>query len=259
VISFAAAWIFITLLPVTNLLPTIGPLPAERFVYLASVGSSILLGWIAWRAYEYRPESLRTWPAIVAVVTGWFVLYSAALSIQGSGYYTSDVAWARGVRSTNTRFTMFRGAAAQHLEKAGLLKEARAEYQVTLAQGSEHPLDWIGLARVERKLGRKARALELLTEAKDKIPNNSAIYYQLGICYAETEDMGHAASAFEQAIQINPKHGPAWRNLGKANLKLGKYAEAVSAFQQAFKLIQPSPKDRSDLERAREAVMRDEE
>lgn len=219
ILAFASFWMLINLLPVSNIIPIYGPLPAERFVYLASVASSILIGLFVWKLYELRPKSIRVWPFVVAMLAGGYFLYSAAYVVHGSRYYCSDIAWAQGIVDTQTRFAMFRYTAAQTFENAGMLDDAIREYETAL-ELDEGELQSFVRADVE---------------------------YRLGLCYVQTGDLIGAADAFARSADIAPSNGKAWRNYGRAKLELRDYPEAVRGYEQAFKLFKPKPRDHYEL------------
>lgn len=248
VVSFGAMWMFVTLLPVANILPTSGPLPAERFSYMPSVGSSVILGWLAWKAYLYRPRRVMVWPVAVATLIGWFVLYSAVLSMVGAQVYQSDLSWARAVSATNGRF--FRGWAGLILAREGYPEEAVKEYEAAIRHDPNDLSNHVELAGVKRALGKPDDALEVLLAAGERFGESASIDYNLGIAFAELGEMEQAAQAFARATQIKPDFSLAWRKLGRANLRLGRFEEAVSAYKQAFSLAKPALRDHLEIGQA---------
>ncbi|MCL5105488.1 MAG: tetratricopeptide repeat protein [Armatimonadetes bacterium] len=250
-ISFGSMWIFLALLPVTNLLPTIGPVPQERFVYLASVGSSLIFGWLACRMVEFKPTSIRIWPAVSRVIICWLVLYCGALTAGGCRCYQSNVAWARAVG--NTRFAAYNCVAGKYFMQAGYYKEADASYRKAMAQARKGDLDasdFVGYAVVKRHLGRPDQAVELLKTAKTMFGDTAAIEYHLGVSYAEAGNIRRAAASFVRATDIEPRMAFSWRNLGRARLELREFRGAVEAYERAFSTIKPNVKDRFALGQA---------
>ncbi len=226
VLSFGLAWVFVAVLPVSDILPVHGLLPVERFAYPASVGSSIILGWIAWWLYRLKPRRVRMWPILAPILFAGYVLYCGTLAYEGSQIYTSNVAWARRIAATNPRYRIFRASAAKYFADAGLLAESMREYQATL------DLSWKGFSR------------------QDRID----MQYTLGLMFVATGDLPRAARAFRKTVEIDPTFGKAWRNLGKASCLLGRYRDAVEAYERAGELVALSEKDRADLARARARV-----
>ncbi|MGQ9454258.1 MAG: tetratricopeptide repeat protein [Armatimonadota bacterium] len=241
-ISFALLWILLTLLPVVNILPTTGPLPAERFVYLPSAGSAMIVGWMAERILSWKPARVRTWPLIAKVLVVWFVLYCGALTVESCQPYSSDVAWARAVSASNTRF--FRSWAGYYFFKAGLYREAAREYQAAIKYGSRELTDYLGLANSYSALGFPDKAVRILMEAKHTIEDNERVELSLGNNYILLEDLEMAENAFQTAAKLNPKSHLAWIGIARVSLRLGKFEQAIEAYTKADQLGGLKPKDR---------------
>mgnify|MGYP003920084323 CR=1 FL=1 len=252
VVSFSALWMLVTLLPVTNIIPTGGLVPADRFVFLASVGSSTLLGWLAWRMYEYRPKSIRLWKLIAATFICWFTVYCSLLTVESNQIYSSNIGWAQAVAKCNRRW--LRQCSGYYFWKAGMLKEAVTEYRAAIKYEPDNLTAYLELSAVLRALGRPQEALEVMLLAQERFPPRGRIEYNLGVAYAEIGDLPQAAAAFARAVEIQPRYWRAWRNLGKANLKLGNYAEAIRAYERAFAITDLGPMSRIELGQAYKAL-----
>jgi tetratricopeptide (TPR) repeat protein len=136
---------------------------------------------------------------------------------------------------------------------AGLLEEAAAEYDATFELAKKHELiieDYINAAVVRRRLNDIGKSIDLLLAARRKFGDLPQIEYHLGIAYAEGGELENAAGAFRRATELKPDLDIAWRNLGRAQLELGRYGEAVAAYERAFATLEPSLKERLDLGRA---------
>ncbi len=247
-ISFGALWILVTLLPVSNILPTSGPLPTDRFVFLASVGSSIVLGWLVWLMYQYQPPSIRVWKAVVVTLVVWFVVYCAALAVVGARIYQSNVAWAQAIAEGNGR--LFRSWSGLHFWRAGLLQNAAKEFEAAIRSEPDVVANYCDLAAVWRQLGKPENALRVMQLARERFPATTRIEYESGITYAELGRMREAADAFSRAVELEPRYWPAWRNLGRARMKLGDYPAAVRAYERAFSIQDLGPKGHLELGRA---------
>jgi hypothetical protein len=247
-IAFAAFWILIAIVPVSNLLPTVGPLPADRFVFLASVGSSIVLGWLGEKALRWRREGMLTSRLLGKALVVWFILYCGAQTVLSSRNYLNDLAWAEAVAQADCRF--LRACSGYHFWKAGMYEEAIREYNASIRLEPDQLSAYTDLAKIRHELGQPAKALETMLLAKDRFPPRAAIEYHLGIAYAQNGELKEAAEAFARAVKLQPRHWRAWRNLGKANLKLRHYADAVRAYEKGFSIHDLGPASRVDLGRA---------
>ncbi len=241
-LAFALLWILVTLLPVVNLLPAMSPIPAERFVYLPSVGSSMIIGWLANRILTWKPRQLRIWRIIGWAIIVWFVLYCGALTVESCQPYSSDVAWARAISKTGGRF--FRSWAGYYFFKAGLYREAEHEYKAAIEHGSRDVTDYLGLANSLRALGRPNHAQKVLLEALEEIGDDARIYVSLGSSYILLGDLKKAEQAFSRAILLNPKLRAAWIGLARVSLRLGDFNKAIDSYAKANALGILSTNDR---------------
>lgn len=136
-VALGAWWIFIAVLPVSNLLPSLSALPAERFAYCASIGAAFILGWAAWKMLQWRPKALATWPIISVVLVLGYVAYCGALTISGCRYYSSSLEWAKAIQASDTRFVPFRAAAASYFADAGYIAGRSGDTKAAIEYYSE--------------------------------------------------------------------------------------------------------------------------
>jgi len=245
VIAFGALWMFLTLLPVSNILPAMSPVPAERFVYLPSVGSAIMIGWLAKRMLDWRPASIRVWPAVSIAIVVWYALYCAALTVQSSQPYSSNVAWSRAVSAIDGRF--FRAWAGYYFYGAGLYREAAHEYEAAIEHGPPNVGDYVRLSDARRALGQPEKAVDVLLDARARFGSSARVELSLGTAYAQAGRLLDAEAAFSRAVRLDPKSAGAWVGLGRARLRLSRYREAVSAYSYADSITELSPKDRFEF------------
>lgn len=66
---------------------------------------------------------------------------------------------------------------------------------------------------------------------------NALVHFQLGARLLLAGQPKEAVGALERSVALNPKFGPAWRNLAIAYRKLGRDREAKSAIAQADRLM----------------------
>jgi len=220
VLSFGAAWIFLSLLPVVDIISTNTRIPTERFCFTASVGSAMVLGWLFKRILDLRPKSMQIWPLLAGVVVSSYLLYSAALAVQDAQVYRTNLSWARYVAVTKPEWWAFRAIAGSILYRAGDLKAAVSEYEAAVK-------------------------MDEITEFDKAMAEN-----QMGLAWVGIGDMSKAAEAFTRATEHQPSLASAWLNLGRAELELKNYNAAVAAYERAGKIKKLSAKDSSELSNA---------
>jgi superkiller protein 3 len=76
-----------------------------------------------------------------------------------------------------------------------------------------------------------ARRLELLASID---PENSAIFYNLGVVYTFLKQVDEAIAHFQKAIELNPDYVEAWYNMGQIFLfKTKDFSRALNCFERA--------------------------
>ena len=83
------------------------------------------------------------------------------------------------------------------------------------------------------KISESVPYLESLTKSA---PLNSAVLYNLGICYNELGQYDEAVIRLKRAVQLDPGHAHAWVGIGNAYYRMRKPEQALEAFEKAVKL-----------------------
>ncbi len=224
VAAFSLGWIITTLVPASDFIHANTLLPAERFVYLPSVGSSILLGWLfsrAWNQALKTQNSLKFRASLVVLAAVWIFAF-AFFALINSLYYESNLAWARRVTQTNPKHRAFRELAARFYEEAGEAQAALRECEAIIDISS-------------KRLSRNKEAV---------------LRYNLGMTYAKIGDMVGAARAFAEVVELKPNVTEAWRDLGRAELRLGRFRKAIKAFERYTSMATPNLRDHLELGQA---------
>lgn len=61
--------------------------------------------------------------------------------------------------------------------------------------------------------------------------------YLLGLCYMKTQKYEQARKTLQQVIEREPEHGKAWTNLGRVQVRLDRFDEAVRSASRAVRLV----------------------
>lgn len=94
--------------------------------------------------------------------------------------------------------------------------------------------DYAAAARAEDAKDYPA-LLEHARQLVGHYPNSGLAHYILGVAYGKLGSYADAAGAFQQAIKLKPDYIDAWNNLGWAYSQAGKLPEAVGVFQHLIK------------------------
>jgi tetratricopeptide (TPR) repeat protein len=84
--------------------------------------------------------------------------------------------------------------------------------------------------------GRFPEAKRKLETLKTLEPENSVIFYNLGVVHSYLEEREEAAASYERAVHLNPQYVEAWFNLGQLGIIGKEYAKALTCFDRAAAL-----------------------
>ena len=238
--GFGALWFWITLAPsiAANLLPWPSMIMAERFLYLPTVGFSLVLGWItssllgpvAWgRTTQVRPVPSIGLAAVLlayAVLTLWrnedwrdeYRLYSRMVETTPGA----------AIPHINLAFTQLPrgevGPANQHLREA-----------VRLAPGN--PKAHAGLGLTETILGDREGGLRHGLQARALAPGNADVLASLGALYLHRGEPTRALPELTESLRIKPNQVHAALNRALALAWLGQWEAAEAQLERALMLV----------------------
>jgi Flp pilus assembly protein TadD len=206
-LTFAGLWMASAILPVLNfrLLPQ-GEIAHDRYLYLPSVGFSILVALALRQAFRPRGY-FQTRPAWVAGGTAAACLFMGFMTFRQSLYWSDDLSLdfrAHEIAPHNVYATTSLAAA---VAQRGMEGEAMALYQQALAIQPE-----LWRANV----------------------NLAYLYYGRG-------NLPEAARFFARACAADPTDGDQFLYLGMSWLRMGRLAEAENAVRTAL-LVRPHGK-----------------
>jgi tetratricopeptide (TPR) repeat protein len=84
--------------------------------------------------------------------------------------------------------------------------------------------------------GRLAEAASAFEQAVALDPTNGNAYFNLGNVYSELGRWSEAVAAYRKAVSLRKDDGEAYNNLGIALSRRGVYVQAVAAFERAIKI-----------------------
>ncbi len=231
----AAAWVGVTLLPVSGLVPLSSSAVAERHLYLPSLGLSLLAGFLLARAAALpRPPFLG--PAAAAAL----LIVSAAFSAGQARFWRDEPAlFSRMIAESATSFRGHYSLGRMYLGE-GRLDRAGEEFASALRLVPENPQARIGLGVAQLMAGRYREAREVFAEAARRHPRDSAVRNNLGKALVGVGDIRGAEEQFREAVRLDPGNALAWQSVGLLEERAGRWQEASDAFSRAAAL---APRD----------------
>ncbi len=217
--AWALAWVAVTLLPVSNLVP-MPRTPDSRFMYTAMVG------WCALVAAACS-QARRSWPAPA------LVLVLAFASLADHARWSADsVLWPATVReypnSTTARNTL-----ARLLEKSGARYRAIRQYEAECRAASGRRNATLAMANYYLRLGFLPEAIATSRRLINLKQDDADAWMCMGIAFAWSGRTDEAIEALRAATKMDPQFGAAWHNLAKALRLAGRRKEAEQAEQHA--------------------------
>ncbi|HPS19910.1 MAG TPA: tetratricopeptide repeat protein [Candidatus Omnitrophota bacterium] len=245
-VSFAIAWFFVCLFPVSNIIP-INSLIAEHWIYLASVGLFLLFG-IAISTIMRRPEiknpllrySLTAVLLTAAVPYGIITINRNKDWKDEISFFTSTLKF----HPNNARLYLNLGNT--YYEKDDHIK-AIEQYQKAISINPKFDSAYGNIGSSYMALGDFAKAEQYLNTAIQIQPNFPIAHYNLGIIYSEKGDKTKAIEELKTSVSQLPQFFQAWNMLGDIYLRSGNTQEARNAFSRSLQIMPSQDKIRSKL------------
>ena len=245
VISFSIAFYLITISLYSNILFPIGTNMSERFLFMPSLGFSILLGYGLWNIY-YKFGPYVTY-CLLGITIGlysiktvtrndvWendFTLYSTDVQISNNSAKALNAAGGVLITASNEEKNVDKknqmlNQAISHLDKA--LKIHPTYKSAWLLKGNAHYY----LSDYDVSISAYDRALGIDAGFEDAIKNLGVALRDAGRNAGEIlNDLGKARSYLNRALQINPADPETIRLLGITEGLTGNYEMAIRRFTQ---------------------------
>lgn len=137
--------------------------------------------------------------------------------------------------------------AAIRLHQQGRTAEAAKLYDTILAQRSDHAgaLHLKGVLALQS--GDAGTAIELIQRSLDIEPRHGLAYSNLGAAFRAARRFDEAIEAMRRSVEIDPKVADAWGSLGRMLMRTGDVREAVDALGRSLALKPDQPGLRGQL------------
>jgi Flp pilus assembly protein TadD len=233
--ALGLAWFFLTLLPVSQLVP-LQNLMADRYLLLPLGGAVLALSVpLAWLRDRFGSAPLMV-VALIAVVLGCLTWN------QNRVWHSSEAMWGAALERAPDHARVRRSLAGA-LGAAGRVEEAEALLREGVERQGEVPTLLAGLGLIALEQGRTGEAEDLLGRAwraDDDLRRAAANLLSL---YVAQGRHAEAVTLGEQLTRVHPFYAKGWNNHGSALLGIGRIDEAERAFEEALRLdpFYPTP------------------
>lgn len=224
---FFASWFFITLLPVSNIIP-IENVMAERYLYIPFMGFSGVMGIII-QNYTTRNKSATIGLGIILVTTSMMAVHRNRVWREDFTLWHATVNRApKSARAHNNLGVAY--------STKGFYDQAESEYRKTIEL---HPGDieaHYNMGNAYERDGKTDAAIEEYREVLRYHPGHADAYNNIGGIYKNRQLFDSAVESYEKAIQRNPFNPLYYNNLGLVYHASKQYSEAVREFKKALKI-----------------------
>lgn len=270
-VRFFLVWIGTAFVPMAQFFP----LPAfsgyaalaEHFLYIPLGGAAALMVLAAGEFLRKAKKFKLVSAAVLRAAYAAFFLYLIVTSVSQSFYSSQELAMfeqSLGYTPQNARVRISYGLA---LAKCGLFKEAEKHFRRVLAV---EPWDARARIALAKSLCDQGKCLEAISEYEavadagnmrglleknlkytydvvirqylDRLaaePDNSRLYYSLGVIYAKSGRTQEAIAQYKKAVALDPRYRYALFNLGAALETLGHDGEAAVYFKKIVSMDDP--------------------
>lgn len=236
--AFGLAWFFITLLPVSNLIPANESYMMEHWLYVPLMGLAMAVGAIGWLHlpfFGHERDDAKKGGVPKRILSAAVVVILGVLTVRQNRFWKDDITlYQRALQYSPASHRVLNNLCIAYYEH-GRYKEAieagKAALQVF--PGSSYAL--INLANAYRNDGDIEEAGRLYRKALSVSPDLSGtIYLNLGLLYMSAGDIPQAIEAFGKSAAAGPHRAEAYYNIGKAYQRLKRTDEAIVYFKKAI-------------------------
>lgn len=174
------------------------------------------------------------------------VRYVLGLTLAGGGRLDDASAELYRALALQPNYEDARTQLGQLFATQGNIDAAIIEFRkaIALRPTSPAPYSAMGVALVNA--ARYEEAVQVLSDAAERFPDNSRVYQQLGTAHQFLGNTEQAVANYRKALAIRPS-APAYSNLGAFLHSTGDFAGAVDAYQHAIEIRPNSPATRRNL------------
>jgi len=248
-LAWAIAWLGISLLPVSNIIPIPGAMMNERWLYFPSVGLVILLGWGASKILSRAQLALKK---VLWGVGVTLLLLFAVRIVSWNAVWRSDESVALKILQQHPESSLAHNNLGNYLFCVGRLREAKQEYAQALLLDPEGARSHANLGNVYCAEQNWPRGIAEYRKALALDPRLAPAWYALGVAYQRQGVLDSALTQYQRVLQLDPLHVPALKGSGGILLEKKEYGLAEDYFRRALAIAPQDPELKSSLARTHE-------
>ncbi|MBL7054179.1 tetratricopeptide repeat protein [Candidatus Woesearchaeota archaeon] len=227
---FCVFWFFITLLPVSNIVPLV-VLMAERYLYLPSLGFCLLLAFAFDKIYNLDiKKNIRI--GLVVFIVLLFLSYSFAVVKRNAEWKDNLTLWTETVKDSPNNSGAHDNLGFTY-ERMGRYKEAITEFSKAIELKPDNYKAHTNLGVALAKVGLYNYSI---IEFETALTFNQyyKTYNKLGLVYAETGEYEKAILMLNKTVVLKPKYAKGYNDLGTIYGQVGSFDASLEAFKTAI-------------------------
>jgi protein O-mannosyl-transferase len=232
---FSVFWFFITLAPVSNIIP-LQVFMAERYLYVPSIAFSLLVAYLLVTLQDIHFDNAANKKilkySVVAFTLLLLVFYSGRTIVRNMDWRNDVALWSKTVE-TNPNSSRVHDNLGFAYERSGKMENAFEEFAAAVKL---NPDDYRALANLGTALANFGLYNESVTILNRSIQFQD--YYKtrdkLGLVYAKMGMEKEAIEQFKKAIELNPRYAKAHNDLATVYGTIGEFYLARQEFNEAI-------------------------
>lgn len=238
ILSFALSWIFITLLPVLNIIP-IASYYSEYWLYVPSIGFCLFL---ALGIYKILSEKEKFFWILIMLIS----LYYGIITLNSSYVFRSEFTLWKIAVEQEPDYTIAQNSLGVAYLKAGDLETAEKHFLKAIELSPYFGDPYANLATIYFRRNKYEKALKLIRRGAGYESLYETGDFQLvwGIAHYELGNYEKAIYRFNQSLTFAPNNPEAVRGLGLTYMKLGETDKGLKYLEDARNLRASQKADR---------------
>ena len=237
-VFFSIGFFALTFLPVSNFTVPIGTVLAERLIFLASLGFSLLVG-------QFLSQTRKP---VLIVLLGLLAIFGGLRIGSRNTDWKNNIAIGEAALQVDPHSAH----AIDNLAVAYLVEgdDKRAE-DLLLQAVKITPLNWspyLNLGNLYAMRGQSDQADRWYAKAAELNPENPKPHFNRGLLAAQKGKFDEAISLYRRALELDPHMAVAHNALGAALARQKKFSEAEAAFRRALELDPANQEAQQNLE-----------
>ena len=233
-ISFGIFWFFITILPVSNIIPLVSMF-AFRYMYLPEIGICLVLAIVCRKLANLRFLK-RTTPTLDKILIISIVGFYIVITIPQNIFWRNEISFNKNQIMYYSSMPNPYKALGQCYIKQGFYHEAIMNLKRYIKYRQSDPIAYNDLGVGYNRLGMHDKAISEFNKAIKLRPSFTAVYNNLGVVYLDKQEPLKAIEFFNKAIELDPDYTEAYNNLAVAYSDSGQYEEGYKFFSKALEI-----------------------